>query len=89
MSSRESTFVAGVSKEEAATLVLRGKRLAALSMEALADQCSSRAEHANTDALQHATQESLISCIEGFIGVLTQASILPFSSPARWRSTAP
>ena len=89
VSPKESTFVAGVSKLEAATLVLRGKRLAALSMGALADQCSSRAEHTNTDALQHATQESLVSCIEGFIGVLTQASILPFGLPAQCRCAAP
>ena len=75
---REPASVAEVSKEEAAVLVLRGKRLAALSMRALADQCFSRAQQQNTAKLQHATQESLVSCIQAFTGAGPTAAILPF-----------
>ena len=64
---QESASVAEVSREEAAILVLRGKRLAALGMRVLVDQCSSSAQQQNTANLRHATQESLVSCIQAYI----------------------
>ncbi len=74
--------LAGVSKEEASTLVLRGKKLAALGMRVLTAP-TVIAQHRHTPTLQHATQEAMVSCIQALTGSHANPTCFDSSSRAR------
>ena len=71
---------AGVSAQEEAVLVLRGKRLAALGMKLAIEQCSVEARGPHNGAnVQHAALEAIVRCIQALIGMrfLSPNRLLP------------
>ena len=76
-----SNCVVGLSKEDTAVAILRGKKLAALGLTAIMAQAQAASDSEGcprTPTLQHATQEALVSCIQALIGEHQLSSALTY-----------